>query len=143
MNLAEDITLSSEQVHWLTKEQALHYRILPKAKTTDQFELYYDDAAEPYELTAELEILTGLNIRLESLPATQISRLLSKYYMKDNAVQATTTQLQGQHHTDDFLLNLIGEAKNLKSSDIHIESYENKCRVRIRIDGMMVERVPA
>ena len=37
-------------------------------------------------------------------------------------------------------MNLIQEAKNLKSSDIHIESYENKCRVRIRIDGMMVER---
>jgi len=48
--------------------------------------------------------------------------------------------LQINHHEDDFLVGLIGEAKNLKSSDIHIESYENKCRVRIRIDGMMVER---
>ncbi|WP_428331753.1 GspE/PulE family protein [Mucilaginibacter sp.] len=35
---------------------------------------------------------------------------------------------------------MIGEARNLNSSDIHIESYEHKCRVRIRVDGMMVER---
>lgn len=35
---------------------------------------------------------------------------------------------------------MIYEAKQLKSSDIHIETYENRCRVRVRIDGMMVER---
>ena len=68
----------------------------------------------------------------------QIGRLLSTHYIKDNAAQnSAALQL---HNADDFLVNLIREAKNLKSSDIHVESYEHKCRVRIRIDGMMVER---
>jgi type IV pilus assembly protein PilB len=139
MDLAEEIIISSDQVHWLTKEQAWHYRVLPKAKTNGQLDLYCDDATNQEELAAELEILLGLNVFLEALPALQVSRLLSKYYLKDNAAQGSI-QLQGMSKTDDFLLGLISEAKGLKSSDIHIESYENKCRVRIRIDGMMVER---
>ncbi len=36
--------------------------------------------------------------------------------------------------------SLITEAKTLGSSDIHLESYEEKCRVRFRIDGHLVER---
>ena len=35
---------------------------------------------------------------------------------------------------------LITEAKNLGSSDIHFEIYEEKARVRFRIDGLLVER---
>src|SRR5690606_1526420 len=42
--------------------------------------------------------------------------------------------------TNDFLDRLIIEARQLKSSDIHIESFKERGRVRIRIDGMMVER---
>ncbi|MBS7565383.1 type II/IV secretion system protein [Mucilaginibacter sp. Bleaf8] len=139
MNLTEDIVLTPDQVHWLTKEQAWHYRILPKTKSGDSLELYYDHSVNETELASELEILTGLTIRLEPLPAEAVARLLSRYYLKDNAAQGAM-QLQGHSGADDFLSTLISEAKSLKSSDIHIEVYESKCRVRIRIDGMMVER---
>jgi type IV pilus assembly protein PilB len=139
MNLTEEIVLSPDQVHWLSKEQAWHYRILPKSRTNNTLALYYDETVGREGLSAELEILTGLTIDLEAMSAIQVSRLLSKYYLKENAVQGST-KIQGSSNADDFLLSLISEAKSLKSSDIHIESYENKCRVRIRIDGMMVER---
>lgn len=138
MNLTEEITLLTENIHWLTKDQAWHYRILPKNRTSENFTLYCEDSVALPELSSELEILLGLEIKLEPMPSQQIARLLSKYYIKDNAAQGST-QLR-LNNTDDFLNNLIEEAKNLKSSDIHIESYEHKCRVRIRIDGMMVER---
>ena len=137
MNANEDIFISSADIHWLSKDQAWHYRILPFKKQGHLLSLYCEECA-PADLSEELEILLGLEIKLTPLPVEDIGRLLSKYYIKDNAVQG---QSQFQINTsDDFLINLIGEAKNLKSSDIHIESYENKCRVRIRIDGMMVER---
>jgi general secretion pathway protein E/type IV pilus assembly protein PilB len=139
MNLTEDIILLTDNIHLLTKDQAWHYRILPKSKQGTAFTLYCEDGVNTQQLLSELEILLGLTIELEPLPAAQIARLLSKYYIKDSAAQGAT-QLHIHKDADDFLLNLIGEAKNLKSSDIHIESYENKCRVRIRIDGMMVER---
>ncbi|MCC8427240.1 GspE/PulE family protein [Mucilaginibacter sp. UR6-11] len=138
MNLTEEIVLSTDNVHLLTKDQAWHYRVLPKDKSADQFILYCENSADAEALSAELEILLGITVRLEPIAVELIARLLSKYYIKDNAIQGSA-QLQG-NNADDFLINLIQEAKNLKSSDIHIESYENKCRVRIRIDGMMVER---
>jgi len=139
MNLTEEITLVTDTVHLLTKDQAWHYRVLPKSRDGAHFTLYCEEAADLNELGAELEILLGTGVKLEPIAAVQIARLLSKYYIKENAAHGAT-QLQLSHNPDDFLMNLIQEAKNLKSSDIHIESYENKCRVRIRIDGMMVER---
>jgi general secretion pathway protein E/type IV pilus assembly protein PilB len=138
MNAIENIVLLTDQLHWLTKDQAWHYRVLPKDKAENEILLYCEDIADKEVLGQELEILLNLNIRLEPIPASQVARLLSKYYIKDSAAQGSS-QLK-INNADDFLVNLIREAKNLKSSDIHIESYENKCRVRIRIDGMMVER---
>ena len=123
----------------LAHEQAWHYRILPKSGAPGHLELYCEEGINIHVLTAELEILLGLEVMLEPIPAAAIARLLSKYYIRGGAsggaVQAPVNQ-----NADDFLVNLIGEAKKLKSSDIHIERYENKCRVRIRIDGMMAER---
>jgi type IV pilus assembly protein PilB len=139
MNPTEDISLLTDHLHWLTKDQAWHYRVLPKNKTDHHFLLYCEEQADENGLSSELGILLNLDIKLEPISAAQISRLLSKYYIKDNAAEGSV-QLHLNNNADNFLMNLIQEAKNLKSSDIHIESYENKCRVRIRIDGMMVER---
>src|ERR1700743_547561 len=139
MNLTEDIIILTENIHWLTKDQAWHYKILPQNRSEKQFSVYCENGIDINSLAAELEILLGLDVKLVPIPSAQIARLLSKYYIKDNAAQGSA-QLQIGHHEDDFLVSLIGEAKNLKSSDIHVETYENKCRVRIRIDGMMVER---
>ena len=132
MNTTEDIVLLTEHLHRLTKDQAWHYRVLPKNRSENQFLLYCEENADKTALISELEILLNLSVKLEPIPATQIARLLSKYYIKDNAAQGSA-QYQ-INNADNFLVNLIQEAKNLKSSDIHIESYENKCRVRIRID---------
>ena len=137
--IAEEVTIQTEDLHSLTKDQAWHYKILPKTKSPNGLVLYCEDSADIGSLGAELEILLGVEVRLEPMPGADIARLLSKYYLKENAAQGVS-QIQDTHNADNFLVNLISEAKNLKSSDIHIESYESKCRVRIRIDGMMVER---
>jgi len=139
MNLNGDITLLTENVHWLTTDQAWHYRVLPKKRTKDSLHLYCEDTTNAVELSDELTIMFGLEINLEPIPQGQIARLLSKYYLKDNTSKSPVPTMLS-NNPDDFLNNLIQEAKTLKSSDIHVESYENKCRVRIRIDGMMVER---
>jgi len=139
MNLTEEITLLTDNLHLLTKDQAWYYRVLPKNKVNGTFTFYCEDSVSLTDLSAELEILLGATIKLEPLDAIQVAKLLSKYYLKDNAAQGSA-QAHMTHNPDDFLHHLISEAKSLKSSDIHIESYEHKCRVRIRIDGMMVER---
>ena len=41
---------------------------------------------------------------------------------------------------DNFLNSLIDEAYENWCSDIHLECYENRCRIRFRIDGRLIER---
>jgi general secretion pathway protein E/type IV pilus assembly protein PilB len=137
--LNEEIIIGAEQLHLLTKDQAWHYRILPKKLHDGLLQLYCEESADSDNLVSELEILTGHEVGLTPITNEQIAKLLSKYYIRDSNIQGST-ELHLSQQADDFLLELINEARNLKSSDIHIESYENKCRVRIRIDGMMVER---
>jgi len=139
MNAVTDLVLSSEAIHLITKEQAWHYRVLPIRGNDKVLALYCEGDCDVGPLKMELEMLTGKEITLENLPAGDISRLLSKYYLRESG-HGSISSIQMDYNAEDFLTNLIMEAKNLKSSDIHIESYEHTARVRIRIDGMMVQR---
>lgn len=126
-------------IHAISKEQAWHYRILPKESQAERLVLLCDEDANESILADELEIVLGKAIVLEKSAAATISMLLNKHYLKENGqhqFQKMVSAIEG----DGFLNDLIREAKSLKSSDIHIEIYEERCRVRIRIDGMMVER---
>lgn len=121
----------------LTPEQAWHYRIIPKSIGNDNLSFYIDETAFNSGINNELEVVFGKSIILEKIDWARINKTLSKYYRIDHNKNASIAA-KGTH--DDFLLNLIAEAKGLGSSDIHIEIYEGKCRIRIRVDGMMVER---
>jgi type IV pilus assembly protein PilB len=136
---AEEILLLTENLHWLKKEAAWHYRVLPEGRSQGILTLYCEQGADQESLGAELEALLDAEVVLKPIAAPRIAELLSKYYRQQHPGREKATA-PGHHNTDDFLKELIREAKDLKSSDIHIESYENKCRVRIRVDGMMVER---
>ncbi len=140
MRLTENIVVPAANLHLLTKEQAWHYRILPSHKNDTALYLHCSETADVKNLAAELEILFNTPVQLEPIPEEQVARLLSTYYIKEYTAPGGAASVQQNSHADDFLTNLIREARGLKSSDIHIESYESKCRVRIRIDGMMVER---
>ncbi|WP_233260681.1 GspE/PulE family protein [Pedobacter sp. HMWF019] len=134
-----DLHLSPAVVNAISKEQAWHYRIIPKASSNTELTVLADEETNLMSLADELEIVLGKTIIIEKLPSATINALLSKHYLKENGqhqFQGSSLALEG----DGFLNDLIREARNLKSSDIHIEIYEEKCRVRIRIDGMMVER---
>jgi len=61
----KEILLTTENVHLLTKEQAWHYRVLPKNGTDLRMELYCEAGAEGDSLAAELEVLLGKEVLLE------------------------------------------------------------------------------
>lgn len=134
-----EIRVNLELVHAITVEQAWHFRIFPMEVSAEQLGLYCEQGADLEVLSGELEMLTGKRVVLEPVDASQIARLLSQYYLKEDEL-SVGTRLSEDYSSDHFLEKLIAEAKRLKSSDIHVESYEEKCRVRIRIDGMLIER---
>ncbi|MES2063494.1 MAG: GspE/PulE family protein [Bacteroidota bacterium] len=139
MTVSKDIHILTENIHWLTKDQAWHYRVLPKDRQGSSFTLYCGESTNVDTLVDELGMLLGGEVEIEQLPDSQVSMLLSKYYIESQAARGQSNQV-GRGDAESFFSELIAEAKNLKSSDIHIETYEHKCRVRIRVDGMMVER---
>jgi general secretion pathway protein E/type IV pilus assembly protein PilB len=139
MDQLDYIPLKVEDLQLLTPEQAWHYRIIPKEKTTSQLSFFIDVNNYSSIIEEELEMLFGKIISLDKKETDIISNSLSRYYRQEEK-KGELKNLSSNSSSDDFLSDLISEAKSVKSSDIHIEVYEEKCRVRVRIDGMMVER---
>jgi general secretion pathway protein E/type IV pilus assembly protein PilB len=133
------ITVNQTLLPVLHAEQAWHYRIIPKERTAQTLHFYIDEQAWAPGLQDELYLLLGQEVQLDKRPATDIRALLTTCY----PLAQHDSRLQNRYYTgsaDHFLHDLIAESKNLHSSDIHIEVYEEKCRVRIRIDGLLVQR---
>ncbi|WMX12611.1 GspE/PulE family protein [Aureispira sp. CCB-E] len=118
----------------VSTEQAWHYKIIPFQKKEGV--LYCAAIEEENTSVEELEVLLGAEIVLKYVPANTLQPFLSQYYRRQAREQKSKVLDKNQ----DILDQLIHEAHQLGSSDIHIETYEHKCRVRIRIDGELVER---
>lgn len=133
----ENIEIAESLIDALNAEQAWHYRILPKEENATSLYLWIDEEKNATSIEDELEMLLGKTIHLTSLSSAVITRQLNKFYKKVNQQKSNRSAIS---MTDEFLGKLIIEARQLSSSDIHIEVYEDKARIRIRIDGMLVER---
>jgi general secretion pathway protein E/type IV pilus assembly protein PilB len=133
------ITINQQTASLITSKQAWYYRVIPSGNANDSLHFYADESVKYNDLENELELLTGKKVFLEKVASVIIQELLELYYQKE---QIDARQQNTFYHgdADSFLTHLISEAKNLSSSDIHIETFEEKCRVRIRIDGMLVQR---
>lgn len=128
-----DFQIKTELQQLISAEQAYHYRIIPTYQHNGSLSFITDTKTS--DLQAELEIILGKQISLVSESSENIQKYLHFNYRKNE--NRTSTEL---HYTNDFLLDLIHEAKNIGSSDIHFEIFEHKSRVRFRIDGKLIER---
>lgn len=129
---------SADTLHLINKAIALQYRVVPKGMEDQYLALFCDEEDSQSALLDELQIILDKPIKLHPIAKPEISRLLSTHYLSDMGSQEK--ELSAISANDDFLTTLIEEARKLKSSDIHIETFEKKSRVRVRIDGMMIER---
>lgn len=129
-----------KDIQLLSVEQAWYYRAIPKGQ--DGYVLYYSDQLENKPaLLEELEMVLGLPAKVEVIDTARLNHYLHKYYFREEqSAQGAQKEEAYAGSSDDFLVDLIAEARKLKSSDIHLEIYEERCRVRIRIDGQMIER---
>ena len=123
--------------------------------------------ADPFDLETIEKLRFILNQKIETAlaPRQSILAAINKYYgqvegesadsmlqeFTDTAIDFTETEDasgEGGHDEDDTsdapvirLVNLmISEAVQLRASDIHVEPFEDRVRIRYRIDGVLVER---
>lgn len=138
MNLKTD---NSSISHLISVDIAWKYKVIPSSFENGILSVCIDKTVYSESVIGELELVTGHKIRIIKSESEFVNQSLSKIYRKDvsgTSVKVVSTDESGD--TDDFLTKIIKEAKDLKSSDIHIEVYAEKCRIRLRIDGKLMER---
>lgn len=126
--------IPTELQQLISAEQAYHYHIVPFSQNNGSI-VFKTDQKNNKVLQQELQIILGKKIELIQDSPENIQKYLTLNYRKNQ--QQSSNQLT---YTEDFLLNIIHEAKAIGSSDIHFEVFEAIRKVRFRIDGKLLER---
>jgi len=132
--VSELFNIPTQLQQLISAEQAYHYHIVPVEQQNGSL-VFKTDQKDTMALRQELQIILGKNVQLIEDSSENIQKYLSLNYRKNQ--QQSSNQL---NYSEDFLLNIIHEAKAIGSSDIHFEVFEAKRRVRFRIDGKLIER---
>jgi type IV pilus assembly protein PilB len=114
-----------------------------------------------FDVIDKLRFIINKEIKVVVAPKEVIQQSINRHYgqsetesvdsmiaeFTETAIDFTETELASSASADDDsapvvrLVNLIiTEAVNMRASDIHIEPFEEKLRIRYRIDGELVER---
>lgn len=130
----EHIEIDTILLQKLGSKQAWHYRVIPYRFQDDVLQLAIDESIDSNKVKNELQLILDDAFELHPITKDQINYGLSKFYRLSNneSVRVSTS--------DDFLDKIVSKAKELKSSDIHIEPYEEHCIIRYRVDGHLIEK---
>jgi general secretion pathway protein E len=139
-----------------------HHHICPIGETDHDVTLLVADPADRFPVQA-LELATGRKVKLNIGLRSEIDDLIERYYGQGRSAMGTIVENltdENSRSEDDIehlrdlaseapvirLVNLIIQrAVEQRASDIHVEPFENRLKVRYRIDGVLheVESPPA
>ncbi len=128
--------IAIEHIQRLTPYQAWEYKLVPYGEENGFLRCYGAEGPDTGTMISEVEVLTGMKIDITPIEHGELVVLLQQYYRNPDSMVRSPMAAAN----DKFLVQLIEEAFHNYASDIHIESYEERCRVRFRIDGKLVER---
>lgn len=133
--------IPTEVIQLLSASEAGEYRLVPVRRQGADICCYGAAGRDYGDACAELEVLYGWHVTVEPVADELLQRLLLQYYRPDTGPKTPAgNRLTDISSGQGFLMSLIGEALRDYASDIHLEPYEERCRVRLRIDGKLTER---
>ncbi len=138
------------------------YHVVPIGEDETQVSLLVAEPQDPYPAEA-MQLATGKDVQVRVGLRSEIDDLIERYYGSGRSAMGTivenlsddaTRSEDDVEHLRDLaseapvirLVNLvIQRAVEARASDIHIEPFENRLKVRYRIDGVLeeVESPPA
>ena len=135
--MTERPDIHTEALQLFSADEASYYRLLPYNRDGSGRVSCFGEEERDYSATiSEIKAIYGFEVDVLPVSRTELSRLLSTCYRHDPG--------QGAAHVmqddEDSVVSLLSEAYSMKASDIHIEPSEDRCRVRFRIDGRLMER---
>ncbi len=139
-----------------------HHHVVPIGESDTEVKLLVADPADPYPLEA-IELATGRKAVLSVGLRPEIDDLIERFYGQGRSAMGSIVESLSDESTrseDDIehlrdlaseapvirLVNLIIQrAVEQRASDIHVEPFESRLKVRYRIDGVLheVESPPA
>jgi type IV pilus assembly protein PilB len=155
--------VADEVVGMLPESVARENTIFPLEETGAALRVATSDPTD-MDAQEKLRFILNRDIEMAIAPREQIVEAINRHYglsdgesadsmlqeFTDTAIDFTETALEqeaGQEDEDQSdapvvkLVNLIiTEAVQLRASDIHVEPFEDRVRIRYRIDGRLVER---
>ncbi|CAL7960531.1 hypothetical protein GAMM_160101 [Gammaproteobacteria bacterium] len=110
------------------------YRVLPLAKTNDQLQLALADPTNSAILNT-IRFHTALNINPVVVAYDQLAQVIEKVLpaKKYNPLADEDAPIIK------FIDQILNDAIIKHASDIHFEPYEECCRIRFRVDGLLYE----
>ncbi|MDO8999664.1 MAG: GspE/PulE family protein [Bacteroidota bacterium] len=140
----ETTKLNNDIKNTITIDQAWYYGIVPNKIENGNLEFLVSEQKNTADLASELEIVLGKKISLKSGNQQTVEQLLLSNYPKVNGGtkldSANNETYRLNVNDNNFLETLVKEARDLQSSDIHVETYSEKCRIRFRVDGVLIDR---
>jgi type IV pilus assembly protein PilB len=157
------MSVPQDVIELLPESVARENTIFPLSEMGSALRLATSDPTD-MELQEKLRFILNRDVEMSLAPRQQIVEAINRHYglsdgesadsmlqeFTDTAIDFTETAVEqaaaaAAEETSDSpvvkLCNLIiTEAVQLRASDIHIEPFEDRIRIRYRIDGRLVER---
>ena len=152
-----------EVIELLPESVARENTIVPLEEVGSALRLATSDPTD-IDTQEKLRFILNRDVEMALAPRQQIIEAINRHYglsdgesadsmlqeFTDTAIDFTETAIEqaaaaaGEENSDAPVVKLISliitEAVQLRASDIHIEPFENRVRIRYRIDGRLVER---
>lgn len=129
--------ISTEAIQQFTSAQAWEYRLVPYALENGVLKCYGETGRDYGGAIQEIEVIHGLRADIARVKEHELSKTLRQYYRQE---KPSSPDVREEVGTPGFLSKLIEEAFDTGASDVHLEPFERRCRVRFRIDGKLIER---
>lgn len=135
-----DEHIPREVIQLFSIDEACEYTLVPYLFNVEVriLRCYGKEEMDYSTIIREIKVIQNLNIEVIRVSDSEFERGFSLYYRKGTSISNGIKIAQIKDNN--FVNALIEEADSIHSSDIHFEPYEKRCRIRMRIDGKLIER---
>jgi type IV pilus assembly protein PilB len=146
----------SDVINSIPRQLVTDNKIFPISFEEDDTHTIVIATADPTDLDLfeSLELRTNKNIKPVLGTPIEIEKMISKYYGDAAALEAANALASTYQDVDvnridltagdspiiTIVNSILEQAARMKTSDIHIEPFEDKLRIRYRVDGALTER---